>query len=85
MSLSRQTNNLDDGHEKTSGVTSSVVKVKIVFRAARARAHARSAQPTHARGPAPAKDQAILGRWNGLCTLMYRFFCYYYPLSHDIA
>ena len=32
LSLSRQTNNLDDGHEKTSGVTSSVVKVKIVFR-----------------------------------------------------
>ena len=87
LSLSRQTNNLDDGHEKTSGVTSSVVKVKIVFLRARGvkQQRARQAMPAM---PQPTKDQAILGWWTAACSLfflMYRFFCYYYPLSHDIA
>ena len=73
MSLSRQTNNLDDGHEKTSGVTSSVVKVKIVFRRAAGGARGRHSIPrrsARAAAGAPlssipcvlAKDQATL-RW----------------------
>ena len=72
MSLSRQTNNLDDGHEKTSGVTSSVVKVKIVFRrAAVALGGGMYTAPVSARGSwraassipcVLAKDQATL-RW----------------------